>query len=70
MLCKNVIMISFFRSLNVKKESDYLSSENTISMNLSEEPMEQENIPEIKPFFTKYDFNLLNFFYDDFVFIF
>jgi len=55
-------MISFFRSLNVKKESDYLSSENTISMNLSEEPMEQENIPEIKPFFTKYDFNLLNFF--------
>lgn len=63
-------MISFFRSLNVKKESDYLSSENTISMNLSEEPMEQENIPEIKPFFTKYDFNLLNFFYDDFVFIF
>lgn len=62
-------MISFFRSLNVKKESDYLSSENTISMNLSEEPMEQENIPEIKPFFTKYDFNLLNFFYDDFVFI-
>lgn len=69
MLCKNVIMISFFRSLNVKKESDYLSSENTISMNLSEEPMEQENIPEIKPFFTKYDFNLLNFFYDDFVFI-
>lgn len=70
MLCKNVIMISFFRSLNVKKESDYLSSENTISMNLSEEPMEQENIPEIKPFSTKYDFNLLNFFYDDFVFIF